>query len=146
MSERPRDAIVDTGPLVAFLDADEQHHAWAVAAFRRFRAPLVTCEAVLAETMHLVRTSPEAQDKILEWIGRGALTVGLDVATDSAALRRLMRKYRDVPMSFADACVVRMAETLGGHTVCTLDADFRVYRKDGGAAIALAIPEDAGRG
>lgn len=146
MTDAPGDAIVDTGPLVAFLDAGEEHHAWATAAFRRFRAPLLTCEPVLAETLWLLRAAPDAQDKVLEWIGRGALAIAFDLAGDSAAVRRLMRKYRDRPMSLADACLVRMAEVHPGHVVCTLDGDFRVYRRDGGAPIALAIPEDRGAG
>ena len=135
------DAILDTGPLVALLDADEEFHPWAVATIRGFRAPLATCEPVLAEALYLLRASPEAQDKVLEWIGRGTLSIPFEVAAECAAVRRLMKKYRDVPMSLADACIVRMAESLGDHAVCTLDSDFRVYRKDGGAAIPLAIPE-----
>lgn len=133
-------AILDTGPLVALLDADEEHHDWAVETFRTLPAPLVTCEAVLAEAMYLLRRSPDAQDKILDWIGRGTLTVAFDLAADCAAVRRLMKKYRSVPMSLADACLVRMAETLERHAICTLDGDFRVYRKDGGEAIELVIP------
>lgn len=133
-------AIVDTGPLVAFLDADEEHHAWAVETFRTLRAPLLTCEPVLAETMHLVRRSPAAQDLVFEWVARGAIVLAFDLADECAAVRRLMRKYRDVPMSLADACVVRMSETIGGHLVCTLDEDFRVYRRDGDTPIPLRAP------
>lgn len=138
MTER---ALLDTGPLVALLDADEEHHAWATGAIRRFRAPLLTCEPVLAESMHVLRRLPDAQDRILEWLGRGALVPAIDVAGESAALRRLMRKYRDRPMSLADACLVRLAETYPDHAVFTLDSDFRVYRKDGGAEIPVVMPD-----
>jgi len=133
-------AIVDTGPLVAFLDADEEHHAWAVDAFRTLRAPLLTCEPVLAETMHLVRRSPAAQEQILEWVGRGTILLAFDLAEECAAVRRLMRKHRDVPMSLADACLVRMSETVAGHVVCTLDEDFRVYRRDGDEPVPVRMP------
>jgi predicted nucleic acid-binding protein len=135
--------IVDAGPLVAFFDPGEDVHEWVVETFRHVRMPLLTCEAVLAETSYLLRYSPRAQDKILEWIGNGTLALEFDLAEDSAAVRRLMKKYRDQPMSLADACVVRMAETFDDHVVCTLDDDFRVYRRDGGAAIRLLIPGKA---
>lgn len=134
-------AIVDAGPLVALLDASARHHPWATETLRRLRAPLLTCEPVLAESMHLLRRTPDAQDKILEWIGRGTLVVEFAVAAESAALRRLMRRYRNVPMSLAGACLVRMAELHAEHAVCTLDSDFLVYRKDGGGAIPLVMPQ-----
>ena len=133
-------AIVDTGPLVALLDASDEHHAWAVAAFRGIRAPMVTCEPVLAEASYMLRSSARAQDTILEWVERGSLAVAFDLTEDVAAVRRLMKKYRDVPMSLADACLVRMAETRDDHVVCTLDADFRVYRRSGGKPIRLVAP------
>ena len=136
-------AIVDAGPLVAFFRKDDSHHAWAVEALRNLRGPLVTCEPVLAETMHLLRAWPPARDAILAWIGNGTLAIEFDLAQDCAAVRRLMKKYRDQPMSLADACLVRMAETFDDHVVCTLDDDFRVYRRDGGAAIRLLIPDKA---
>lgn len=137
MSER---AIVDTGPLVALFDADDEFHDWAVEAFGSLRAPLLTCEPVIAESHHLLRYAPDAQDRILEWLGRGALVLPFALGADSAAVRRHMRRYRSVPMSLADACLVRMAEIHADHAVCTLDGDFRVYRKDGGAEIPVVMP------
>ena len=134
-------ALVDTGPLVAFFDASDEFHPWVAGALRGLRGPLLTCEPVIAETMHLLRRMPAAQDVLLGWLGRGSLTVAFDLAQDVAGVRRLMKKYRDQPMSLADACLVRMAETIEGHAICTLDEDFRVYRRDGGAAIELVIPE-----
>ena len=139
-SVRPERAIIDTGPLVALLDGDERHHRWAKEAFGRLEAPLVTCEAVLAEALYLLRESPDAQDKILEWVDRGTLVVDFELTRACPAVRRLMRRYRDQPMSFADACLVRMAETMPHHAVCTLDGDFRVYRKDGGEEIRVISP------
>src|SRR5439155_1113733 len=108
-------AIVDAGPLVAFFRADDRHHAWAEATLRRLRPPLLTCEPALAEAMHLLRAAPAAQDMILDWTIRGSVQIAFDLGDDVAAVRRLMRKYRDVPMSFADACLVRMAESFDRH-------------------------------
>ena len=136
------DAIVDAGPIVAFFDPGEGAHEWAGEAFRRLRLPLVTCEPALAEAMHLLRFSSTAQETILEWLGTGTLQIAFDLTDDLAAVRKLMRKYRDVPMSLADACLVRMAETFDDHAVCTLDRDFRVYRKNGATVIPLLIPDE----
>ena len=133
--------IVDTGPLVAFFDPDEDDHEWAGAALAQVRMPLLTCEAVLVEAAYLLRYSQVAQDRILEWLGNGTIAIDFDLAEDSAAVRRLMKKYRDRPMSLADACLVRMAEVRPDHAICTLDADFRVYRRDGGGEIPLVIPD-----
>jgi uncharacterized protein len=133
--------IVDTGPLVALFDPGDDAHEWVGETFRKIRMPLLTCEPVLAEAAHLLRFSPPALDKILEWIGNGTLSVAFDLAEDSAAVRRLMRKHRDVPMSLADACLVRMAENHDGHAIGTLDADFRVYRRDGRGPLALVTRE-----
>lgn len=133
-------ALVDTGPLVAFFDASDEFHPWAADALRGLRGPLLTCEPVIAETTYLLRRMPAAQDALLGWLGRGSLKVEFDLAQDVAGVRRLMKKYRDQPMSLADACLVRMAETIEGHAICTLDEDFRLYRKDGGAEIELVMP------
>ena len=70
----------------------------------------------------------------------GALVVAFRLEEHIGALHRLLRKYRDTPMSLADACVVRMAEIHENHSVLTLDADFRVYRKHGRVPITLMHP------
>jgi predicted nucleic acid-binding protein len=132
--------IVDAGPIVALFDRREEFHEWAIDEFARHPMPLITCEAVVVEAAYLMRAWPGAQDKLLEWLGNGTLAVDFDLAEDAAAIRRLMRKYRDRPMSLADACLVRMAEVRPDHAICTLDADFRVYRRDGGGEIRLLIP------
>lgn len=133
--------LVDAGPLVAYFDSGDDAHDWTVATFDDAPMPLLTCEAVLVEAAYLLRFSPPSQDVLLEWLGDGTLSIAFDLASDSAAVRRLMKKYRNVPMSLADACLVRMSETFDRHRVCTLDGDFHVYRKDGGAVIPLITPE-----
>ncbi len=133
-------AILDSGPLVALLDAREEHHEWSAEALRGVRGPLVTCEPVLTEAMFLLREHPAAHDRILEWVARGSLAIPFRLAEEAVAIRRLMAKYRDVPMSLADACVVRLTEMLEDHRVCTLDSDFRVYRRHGRERIPLIVP------
>lgn len=133
-------AIVDTGPLVAFFDRAEQNHRWVAERFEKLDAPLLVCEPVLAETMYLLARYPKAQDALLELIQNGALHLAFHVDEHIDALRKLLRKYRDTPMSLADACVVRMSEIYDRHAVLTLDSDFLIYRKHGRAFLTLITP------
>jgi len=134
-------AIVDTGPLIALLDRSERHHAWAAARIDELDAPLLVCEPVLAEAMYLLARLGKAQDALFGLLENGALRIGLEVGAHVPALRALHRKYRDVPMSLPDACIVRMAEIYDGHAVFTLDSDFTVYRKNGRQPLPLIYPD-----
>ena len=136
----PRAAIVDTGPLVAFLDRGERHHAWTVEQVRTLDAPLLVCEPVLAEAMFLLSDQPKAQDALFGLIADGAVRIVFQVAEHVAPLRALHRKYRNRPISLADACIVRMAELFERHLVFTLDSDFSVYRKNGREPLNLIFP------
>lgn len=133
-------AIVDTGPLVAFLDRAERHHDWTVAQVEALEAPLLVCEPVLAEAMFLLSDLPKAQDALFHLLGKGALRIALQIGDHIEPLRVLHRKYRDRPISLADACVVRMAERFERHHVFTLDSDFSVYRKNGREPLDLISP------
>jgi uncharacterized protein len=135
-----RRAIVDTGPVVAFLDRSEGLHAWVSEQMRQVEPPLLVCEAVLAEAMFLLAGMPEAQDALLGLLEKGALRIGLHLGEHAGTVRALCRKYRDIPMSLADACIVRMAELFDGHSVFTLDSDFSVYRKHKRGPLTLIIP------
>lgn len=101
---------------------------------------MLTCEPVLAEVMYLLRGLRPAQEKILAWIERGVVRCPFVLAAEAAAVRTLWEKYADVPMSLADACLVRMAEQFDAYHLCTLDADFTIYRKHGRQSIPLIIP------
>jgi predicted nucleic acid-binding protein len=133
-------AIVDTGPLVAFFDRAERHHRWVVERFAELDAPLLVCEPVLAEAMYLLARYPKAADAVLQLIQNGALSVSFRLDQHLGALRKLLQKYRDTPMSLADACIVRMSEIHDRHAVLTLDSDFPVYRKHGRASLTLIHP------
>jgi len=137
----PRAAIVDTGPLVAFLDRAERFHTWTVQQVRALDAPLLTCEPVLAEAMFLLSDLPKAQEALFDLMANGALRIAFQMGENLAPLRALARKYRDRPISLADACVVRMAELFERHQVFTLDSDFLVYRKDGREPLDLIHPQ-----
>jgi uncharacterized protein len=135
-------AIVDTGPLVAFFDRAERRHRWVAERFNELDAPLLVCEPVLAEAMHLLARYPKAQDAVLELIQNGALRVAFEIDEHVGALRKLIQKYRDTPMSLADACIVRMSEIHDRHAVLTLDSDFLIYRKHGRASLPLIRPAE----
>ena len=131
--------ILDTGPLVAFLDRAESHHAWACERFREFSLPLLTCEPVLTEALFLLRRTPLAQEKILDLVSRRQLVADFHLQKEIVAVRAQWDKYRDLPMSLADACLVRMAE-LTGLSVCTLDSHFAIYRLRGRDPVPLVRP------
>ena len=133
-------AIVDTGPLVAFFDRSERHHPWAAERVEELDAPLLVCEPVLTEAAYLLARFPRAQDAQFGLLQNGAVVVAFRLEEHIAALHRLLRKYRDTPLSLADACVVRMAEIHEKHSVLTLDSDFTVYRKHGRGSITLMHP------
>jgi uncharacterized protein len=133
-------AIVDTGPLVAFFDRAERHHAWAVARIEELEAPLLVCEPVLTEAMYLLSRDPRAPDTLFEFLQNGALSIAFALEDHVEALRKLLQKYRDTPISLADACVVRMAEINERHAVLTLDSDFSIYRKHGRTPLKLIHP------
>jgi uncharacterized protein len=135
-----RSAIVDTGPLVAFLDRSEQHHRWVVEKIEELDLPLLVCEPVLAEAMHLLARFPRGQDALFRLLENGALRIAFRIEQHVPALLKLHHKYRDRPMSLADACIVRMAEIHERHAVLTLDSDFTVYRKSGRVPLELIHP------
>jgi predicted nucleic acid-binding protein len=132
--------ILDTGPFVAFLVADDSYHAWASAQLQAIRPPLVTCEPVLVETFHLLRRVPEGARRFFDVLARGVIETRFDLLRERAAVRALVEKYASRPMSLADACLVRMAELNPGLRVFTVDADFHVYRAHGRKVIPTLMP------
>lgn len=121
--------LVDAGPLVALVDADDQYHKKCVEALKVLREPLVTVWPPVTEAMYLLGDLPKAQEALWEMLARGALQLlSLDLA-DIPRIRELMSKYGDRPMDLADAALVRVAEREGIRKIFTLDReDFSVYR------------------
>jgi uncharacterized protein len=132
--------LADTGPLVALFHQNDSAHQWALARFREFTEPLLTCEAVLTEAIHLLRKVPPAHANLLSLWQRDLLRVGFSVENEKDAIRRLLRRFADGPISFADACLIRMSEIHANSVVWTLDSDFRVYRRSGRQSIPLVMP------
>ena len=132
--------IVDTGPVVALLNARDRHHDWAVAQWREIEPPLLTCESVISEACFLLAQTQAGGTPVIEMLARQALDAVFRLSDEARHVRALMQKYADVPMSMADACLVRMAETIPQSTIFTLDDDFRRYRRHGRQVIPLLIP------
>ena len=132
--------LVDTGPLVAALRRRDQHHEWARAHFQAATEPFVTCEAVISECLFLLERAREGKEALCSLLERGIVAVRYSFEDELAETLRFVRRYNDTPMSFADACLVRMAEKGNNSVVFTTDSDFRTYRKNGRQVIPLIIP------
>lgn len=132
--------LIDSGAIVAALRRRDQHHAWARAHFESTTEPFVTCEAVISESHFLLERAPGGKEALYGLLERGIIAVNFSLAGQLAETVRLIRRYRDTPMSFADACLVRMAELHDGAVVFTTDDDFRTYRKNGRQVIPLTMP------
>jgi predicted nucleic acid-binding protein len=120
---------LDTGAIVALLDRSERHHAQCVKVFEDLERPLVTCEAVIAESCHLVRRFPGAAGTILENVERGVFHIPFQLSLSAAPVRSIMRKYRALPVDLADACLIHLADELNTGEILTLDRDFERYRR-----------------
>ncbi len=140
-----RSLILDTGPLVAYLRESDQYHEWARQQFQQYRYPFLTCEPALTETAFLLSRYGGTRnvEPLLALLTKGALQVTLRLSAEVSRLQELMRRYRNVPMSLADACLVRMAELHPDSTILTLDSDFLIYRNHEREPLALLMPERA---
>ena len=132
--------IIDTGPLVALLNRREKHHAWVVEQLRAISVPLVTCEAVISEAAYLLGQTDHGLSRLAELLRNQAILVAFRFDEEMSPVCDLLAKYSNVPMSFVDACLVRMSETNVRSTVFTLDRDFLIYRQSNGKEIPLLIP------
>lgn len=137
-----RAVILDAGPLVALLVANDEHHQWAAEQFRQLPAPLLTCEPVLTEAFHLVWRRPNGVESLLRVLQSGVLSIEFSLMDERESIGKLVRKYRNVPMSLADACLVRMAERITGAAIFTIDSHFQIYRKNDRQRISTIMPHE----
>ncbi len=132
--------IVDTGPLVALLDSGEEDHLWAVEQSTKLPQPIFTCDAVLTETFFLISRN-QTSGRHLRNLLRNSKIISSFVSNEFLPrILDLMETYRNVPMSFADACLVCMVENNPGSVLFTLDRDFTVYRQQRRRLIPLIAP------
>jgi predicted nucleic acid-binding protein len=120
--------LLDTGCIVALLDRSEQHHRQCAEVVSSLAGPLVTCEAVIAESCYLLRGLAGAAQAVLENVESGAFLIPYRLAGSAAKVRKLISKYASLPMDFADACLVDLASQFESGRILTLDDDLRLYR------------------
>jgi uncharacterized protein len=132
--------LLDTGPLVGYLNRKDQHHEWAAKCWDALYDPLWTCESVLSEAIFTLQSEGINPEPILALVERGIIHLDFVVNENCPDVFQLLRKYTDQTISLADACLVRMAELTERCQVFTTDRDFLVYRRKGRQLIPLLAP------
>jgi predicted nucleic acid-binding protein len=135
-----KQVIIDTGPLVALIDATDTHHKWSSDQLRKLNDPLLTCDAVLSETCFLLRAHPTAFRHLQAFLDGGTIVSHFKNHPHAPHLFGLMDTYQNLPMSFADACLVCLAEDNPGSIVFTTDSHFTIYRQQRRRLIPLIAP------
>ena len=136
-----RNVIIDSSVLAALLNKNDTYHQWAVTQLKEIQPPLLTCEAIISEVSFLIGRKQQGINVIFNYLKSGIIELPFCFSSEYVAIEKLMLKYNNVPMSFADACLVRMSEQYRNSCVFTLDADFLVYRKNANEIISLIYPE-----
>lgn len=128
--------IADTGFIVAFLNQRDSFHSWAVKLAEQVDAPLVTCEAVLAEAVFHTGSA----EKVLSLVRTGLLRVELDFPACQPRLEVFAKRYADRSPDLADLCLICLSERFPALPVITVDGDFRVYRRHQREVIPVIMP------
>jgi predicted nucleic acid-binding protein len=122
--------IIDTGPLLAFLDKGEQFHRWAAQKIGQIRDPLLTCVPVITETVFLMQRNGMDTSPLFSFIQRGDLAIQPVFNTPDSRkhIAHIIVKYADLPADFADACLMSLYEATRDARIFTLDSHFTIYR------------------
>ena len=120
--------LLDTGVIVALLDRSESAHHACAEAVNELQAPLITCEAVIAESCYLLRNLRGAPEVIIENVASGIFQIPFQLSREAAGVRQILRKYKDRKIDLADACLIRLADEFESAQILTLDQDFTIYR------------------
>jgi predicted nucleic acid-binding protein len=135
-----RNVLLDAGPLAALVNPRDQWHSWVRFQLDEIIPPLLGCEPMLTEALFLAQRTHGGVSDILNLLDRGAITLEFSLQEHFHEVSTLMRQYDNVPMSLADACLVRMSELGKDRTVLTLDGDFHIYRRHKRQRIPLLVP------
>jgi len=120
--------LVDSGPLIALFNKSDRFHNVSVQFIKGNKRQLVTSIANVTEAVYMLDFSNKAQSALLKWLGESSIVIERIESEDLLTICPLFEKYRDVPMDFADACIVHLAERLGTNDVISVDSDFEIYR------------------
>ena len=132
--------IVDTGVLIALIDRLDNHHNWVVNQLKQITPPLLTCEAVISETWFLLQRVRNGRETLIQLLTQKFVVVQFDFDAELETVISLLNRYQSVPVSLADAELVRMSELYANSLIFTLDSDFQIYRKNRDRQIPLIIP------
>ncbi len=138
--------IADTGFFLAYLDKADQYYDWAVSIAQSHKPPFYTCEAVIAEAAYMLssRTDVRAVARLLDLLEAGLVKIDFRVENHTSRVITLLQRYENVPIDYADACIVVMAEQekYREHIILTVDDnDFRIYRRNGREALTIDTPQ-----
>jgi uncharacterized protein len=132
--------IVDTGILVALIDSRDQYHPWVSTQLKQITPPMLTCEAVISEAWFLLARVRNGHATLAQLLERQQIQVQFNLAAELASVLKLLNQYSTVPVSLADAELVRMSELYANHQIFTLDSDFQIYRKNRNQMISVISP------
>lgn len=132
--------LLDTGPLVAFYDRRDSWHYWVHEQMSTCTPPLFTAEPVLSEACFLLQRSGGSPAIVIKALQQGILSIAINLEAEAAAVKQLMERYANVPMSLADACLVRLSELRADSRVFTLDQHFVRYRRNVRHVVPILAP------
>lgn len=132
--------IADAGVIIGLIYKRDQWHEWALDQAKHLAPPFFTCEAAITEACFLLQDISDGEQNVLGMIADGYLQINFSLSDEADSVKALMKKYDNVPMSLADACIVRMSDLIKNSVVYTVDGDFLIYRNGGGKKISLIYP------
>ena len=134
--------LLDTGVLVAVVNKRDQYHPWAVKQWGNIAKPCLTCEPVITESCFLLQEVYGGEDAVMGLVSQGHIEIAFSLREEIEVIRELMKRYQSVPMSLADACLVRMSELYPQSDLLTIDSDFWIYRKHQNQVIPVIMPDN----
>ena len=132
--------LLDTGPLVALIDRRDYHHSWVTTELATIQPPLLSCEAVISEAWFLLQRVSNGRETLVGLLKSQQILVAFHFNEEVESITNLLTQYLSVPISLADASLVRMAEMYPQSKVLTLDSDFLIYRKHKNQLISVIMP------
>ena len=136
-----RCVLLDTGPLVALFNRRDKFHEWVTTQWANIEPPLLTCEAVISEACFLLRNVYGGQEAVINLVKNGVIDIPFKLDEEAVIIGELIKTYQSVPMSLADACLVRMSEQYIDSFLLTFDSDFVVYRRHKNQIIPVIMPQ-----
>jgi predicted nucleic acid-binding protein len=136
-----RGVLLDTGPLVAVINRRDQFHGWVKTQWANIEPPLLTCEAVISEACFLLRNVYGGQEAVINLVKNGVIDIPFKLDEEAVIIGELVKTYQSVPMSLADACLVRMSEQYVDSFLLTFDSDFLIYRRHKNQLIPVIMPQ-----